>query len=1251
MNLLGMDVGSHLLDPDSVNAKGYWEHAEAVHINDRLLGAFDMVWWSLEPLPDGWLGSAAASRAREEIKALVHRDFLKVPLWGIKDPRMCRVAPLWIECLQTMGISVSAVFTARAAIEVAKSLKRAQGLREQAGVLSWILHLADSERATRELPRSLIEYDQLLSDPVGTLERIGRDLQVTWPIPPSQRESALGAFLDSAMRNHRGAEPNGWTPPIVARMETETRRIASGRADSDWKALGALSDEAIELFRLLDYREEAPLPNEVVRSARTSDDRSVQASLYHAAEGEHFSEDRVEHRAVPPGRSLVELPVVAGADLRYRLDPASRGGYYVFHAVFLRDAERRMLWNWEDSPGEVSLSGIYSLESPSHPGSVVHRVDGDPQMIFAWPDGVVRPGTTLVLDVERFNAQRIAVEFDALESQFGNLVRQLDAARTTAGERERRLKEKLRLLRAERDARETAFLTIERQVSEIATSMEPLQLALARQEVAIRTLTHSDLLSRLRRRFSRVRAKLQPLQQLELVNAGDSRYKVTGDDPIFACAYGGYPLAPGWYMVDLEMVQHQGPPAQAMLYPNYGPGVPADQGIRLSFFDPQRHRHVGLIRFPHTVFDLRFDPAMAPCELSVRKLVLRRVGKLRAALTLFRSIGKAGRGGIRLNARRGGFIKRLRASGLSAMTDRVYRNYTDMNESFDTYDAWIAQYDRVSGKDLQDARTTSGSWGYQPLISVLLPTYNTEEVWLRRCIDSVLAQSYPNWELCIADDASPLPHVRRVLEEYKQKDERIRIVLRADNGHISASTNSALALATGEYVALLDHDDELHPLALHEVVAALQTHRNWKLIYTDEDKIDPKGRRYDPYMKPDWNYDLLLGHNCVSHLGIYQRELMLQIGGFRKGYEGSQDWDLALRFCERLSPDEIGHVSRVLYHWRAIPGSTSVGVGEKNYARDAGLKAIENHLARIGTRASVQEVGGQPGHFRIHYQLDDQPKVSIIIPTRDGLSLLRRCVDSILEKTTYPNYEIVIVDNQSTDPATLEYFISVVQDSRVRVLEYDHPFNYSAVNNFAVSNTGGELIALVNNDIEVITPGWLEELAGHAIRSDIGCVGAMLYYPNDTIQHAGVVLGVHGVAAHIYCGKPKGWPGQMGRAGLTQSLSAVTAACLMVRREVYEQVGGLDEKLRVAFNDVDFCLRVREAGYRNVWSPFAELYHHESASRGQEDSPEKKARFAGEVEFMQERWGQQLMNDPAYNPNLSISDTPFKLAFPPRRVG
>ncbi len=588
-----------------------------------------------------------------------------------------------------------------------------------------------------------------------------------------------------------------------------------------------------------------------------------------------------------------------------------------------------------------------------------------------------------------------------------------------------------------------------------------------------------------------------------------------------------------------------------------------------------------------------------------------------------------------------------------------------------SYERWAATFDKHTTESLKELAAAEAGFKSKPLISVVIPVYNTPEKWLVKVVDSVRAQVYQNWELCIADDASPAPHVRPLLEKLAAGDARIKVTFREKNGHISAASNSALALATGEFVALLDHDDELSPNALHEVVALLNAQPETDLVYSDEDKIDEEGHRHEPYFKPDWLPDLFHAQNFISHLTVYRAALVREVGGFRAGYEGSQDWDLALRVIEKI-PDQrrIRHLPKILYHWRAIPGSTAMMLSEKNYPLEAARRALTDAFARRGEKITLHHVPGD--HWRVQYPVPaDAPLVSLVIPTRNGLKFLQRCVDSILEKTTYPNYEIVVVDNGSDDPATLAYLKSlddgthpvlanlVAEAARARngsklsraarVLRYDAPFNFSAINNFAVREARGELVGLLNNDLEVITPSWLDEMAAQALRPGIGCVGAMLYYPNDTIQHAGAIIGLGGVAGHAFRDYPRGTEGKFNRARLVQNFSAVTAACLVVRRAIYEQVGGLDEKnLTVAFNDIDFCLRVRAAGYRNLWTPFAELYHHESVSRGAEDTPEKHERFRSEVEFMLKRWPDEIRHDPAYNPNLTLEHTDFTLAAPPR---
>ena len=563
------------------------------------------------------------------------------------------------------------------------------------------------------------------------------------------------------------------------------------------------------------------------------------------------------------------------------------------------------------------------------------------------------------------------------------------------------------------------------------------------------------------------------------------------------------------------------------------------------------------------------------------------------------------------------------------------------------YSGWIREFDTLTDEMRFAMRAHTERFVHKLLVSIVMRVYNPNPVWLEGAIASVRTQIYPNWELCIADDGSPDTAIRPILERYAQEDKRIKVVFREQNGHISAASNSALALAQGEWVALLDHDDVLAEHALFWVVDAINKHPTCRLIYSDEDKIDEMGVRSDPYFKCDWNPDLFYSQNMFSHLGVYQTNLVREVGGFRAGLEGSQDFDLALRCMERVEPGQIHHIARVLYHWRIHADSTAHSSEAKPYAMVAGERALNEHFERLGVAATAESVGYG---YRVQYALPERlPLVSLIIPTRNGVKLLRQCVESILAKTTYTHYEILIVDNGSDDRATLRYLEELAARPCIRVIRDAQPFNYSALNNAAVKVARGEVVGLINNDVEVINPDWLSEMVSHALRPEVGAVGARLWYADNTLQHAGVVLGIHGIAEHVHRFLPRNNVGYCGRASLIQSFSAVTGACLLVRKAIYESLGGLNETdLKVACNDVDFCLRVREAGYRNIWTPYAELYHHESASRGFDDTPEKQARSAKEVAYMQQRWGTLLTNDPAYSPNLSLIDENFSLAWPPR---
>lgn len=633
---------------------------------------------------------------------------------------------------------------------------------------------------------------------------------------------------------------------------------------------------------------------------------------------------------------------------------------------------------------------------------------------------------------------------------------------------------------------------------------------------------------------------------------------------------------------------------------------------------------------------------------------------LRATVNALRRVGRSAHAISAHLRARGGFGTALRhylaiwrkegAQGIRRRIKRVL-SHDILEDSPEAYARWIAQHDTIDDGKRAALQGTVAELARRPLISIVVPTYNSDIALLRQMIESVRAQIYPHWELCIADDASTIDAVRATLADYASHDARIKIALRDRNGHIAEASNSALACATGEYVALLDHDDILPEHALYMVVKAINEHPGARLFYSDEDKLTPEGQRIAPYFKSDWNPELFLTQNLFSHLGVYETALVREVGGFRKGFEGSQDHDLAMRCIEKTGHNAVHHIPHILYHWRVVPGSTAASGSEKPYALTAGIRAVEEHLQRVGVKASVSQAASDIGLMRVRYAMPEPaPLVSIVIPTRDGVELLRQCVESIFERSTYPNFEIVIVDNGSVKPETLAYFDLLRARSNVHILRDDRPFNFSALNNGAVAQSRGDYVCLLNNDIEIITPDWLEEMVSLAAQPGNGAIGACLWYPNDTLQHGGVMLGVGGVAGHIHARLPRGAFGYFGRAVCTQNLSVVTAACLLIRRSIYDEVHGLDDELAVAFNDVDFCIRVRNAGYRNVWTPHAELYHHESATRGSDLSPEKAQRFRREILFMEERWGATLFNDPAYNPNLTLdtSKHAFALADEPR---
>ncbi len=575
-------------------------------------------------------------------------------------------------------------------------------------------------------------------------------------------------------------------------------------------------------------------------------------------------------------------------------------------------------------------------------------------------------------------------------------------------------------------------------------------------------------------------------------------------------------------------------------------------------------------------------------------------------------------------------MKRYMIMGTAAEPEEFYQIWINKNEP--------------NEEELEKQKNTK--FEINPKISIIIPMYNTPEKFFEELIDGLIEQTYPNWELCLADGSQ---EKNEKLEKIYKKDERIKYKFIGENKGISGNTNAALELATGDFIALLDHDDLLPKFSLYEIVKCINKNPDVDFIYTDEDKFEELGgKRYDPYFKSDFAPDTLRANNFICHFSIFKKELMDELGGFRSEFDGAQDYDIILRMSEKAK--KIIHIPKILYHWRVHALSTAKSGGTaKPYAYEAGIKAVQAHIDRIGLKGEVVS-GNTLGTYKVNYEIKGNPKVSIIIPNKDYASTLKVCLKSIKKLTTYENYEIIVVENNSEEQKTFDYYDEINGKDKIKVVKYpEKGFNYSKIINYGVANSDGEYIIQLNNDTELITPNWIEEMLGFAQREDVGAVGAELFYPDKSIQHAGIIIGIGGVAGHVFRNIPHGMHGYFSKDAMIQNMSAVTAACIMAPRKMYEAVGNMDEKFEVAFNDVDFCLKIREQGKLIVYNPYVQFIHYESKSRGFEDTLEKQKRFKGEVERFQNKWKKILKDgDPYYNINLRLDND--QCAIKPEKV-
>lgn len=560
---------------------------------------------------------------------------------------------------------------------------------------------------------------------------------------------------------------------------------------------------------------------------------------------------------------------------------------------------------------------------------------------------------------------------------------------------------------------------------------------------------------------------------------------------------------------------------------------------------------------------------------------------------------------------------------------RVFRIKENRKTNQEQYKIWMEK-NELTKEEIE--RQKAYKFNFSPKISIVVPMYNTDEIFFKELVESIENQTYSNWELCLADGSETQ---NESLKQYYEKNKKIKYKFLNENKGISENTNKAIEMATGEYIGFLDHDDLISQDALFEMVKVINENQNAEFIYSDEDKIDEQYERFEPYFKPDYSPETLACNNYITHFVVVKKELLDRVGKLNSEFNGAQDFDFVLRATSEAK--DVVHISKILYHWRVHKSSTANVADAKPYAYEAGKKAVEAHLKRTGRNGIVEDGQDVPGIYKIKYEIEGNPKVSILIPNKDNINLLKTCIDSILKLTTYKNYEIVVIENNSEKKETLEYYNEISKNENVRILNSGiKEFNYSKIINFGVQNVDSEFVIQLNNDTKILNSDWLENMVGYAQNKEIGAVGARLYYEDKTIQHAGIIVGLSGIAGNMLVNLPYGKHAYFGREAATRNVAAVTGACLLCRRELYEEVGFMDEeKFKVAFNDVDFCLKLLEKGYRNIYNPYVELIHYESKSRGYEYTKEQEERFNKESENFKTKWKKYIDYDPYYNINFS----------------
>lgn len=1186
---LGFTVGDNMLLAKDDNKKGFWEDKDILDLDERYLATLGASWDTPLLVTRRQTQSLPDTVYAKEIRSLLATKYSQSRDIVIKEPRISLLTTLWREQLKLEGYSIKEILCLRHPRHVAESLNERNQFSDKKSYHLWYSY-NQSILAAASSSLLVVCFEQLIENPQCELVRIADYLGVDRLRSETQESINLFAdeFVERALVHQSRSDTQGEQElEFVSALYEQLRLACDAEPLSRRQCHNIIkSAESKGISARVDFEIDV-LCEEL---------RSKTALTHEMAQDVHGAKQEVV-------TALRDKTILGNAvDEIRKANDVLRNRNSTMSAEIASSRQK-------ETEAQNSIAKLRSemrrLESQN---SKLHEELGefhDSAKRFRSLITMLTKNNTQLLQTNEIllnDVDRLTVEGEHSRQHIGHLDLQIRA--------------------------------LERSVEEILSSLSwkltaPIRMMVAPLFAVFRLF-----------KFIPTSCELTPIHDVS--SDLENSWCLTGKDPQFEVIWARGKLHPGWYDVSLQAINTSDDiTLTPRLYFDYGDNFVPKPDVH---FASDRQGYRALFKLSKHAHRLRLDPCESQGSIGELVMYVKPVSSLRVFIRGLREVWASNRAsGKTIREVLSEKLLQLRREGVFNVL-RNMDHYVDFNSERHTEGDFLAWIEKYEPRDT-DVETRLAQLNDKPLISIVVPVYNTPIEYLTACIESVVAQYYPNWELCIANDHSSDEEIPRLLNSYTDSDKRIKVRHLDENVHISAATNAAIALASGDYIGFLDHDDELAPNALLEVVSEINRSPESEILYSDEDKIDEQGVRFAPHFKTEWNRELLFSQNYICHFMVIKSSLVSRVGGLRVGFEGSQDYDLVLRcVLELVDEQAIKHIPKLLYHWRAISGSTALAATEKSYTADAGLKAVGDAIENAYPGCSV-EFGLVPHSYRVRYPVPNpEPKVSLIIPTRDKVSLLRKCIESIIERTDYGNYEIVVVDNNSVEEKSLQFFAKISQRDNVRVLDFRKTFNYSAINNFAMEHVDGDIVGLVNNDIEVISKGWMTELVSHAIREDVGCVGAKLYYGNDTIQHAGVILGIGGVAGHGHKYFAREDHGYFSRLSLVQNVSAVTGACLFVRRDVYMEIGGLnEEELAVAFNDVDFCLRVRSAGYKNIWTPYAELYHHESLSRGAEDTDDKRARFQKEVLYMKDKWHQELEADPYYSPNLTLKNENFGL--------